>query len=117
MAIGSFVEEYNNKVQIVSLDEEISEFSPKSTFDHPYPTTKIMWIPDSVNYYTLIIYFSFKITYLWVIFQKGVFPDLLATSGDYLRIWRAGEPETRLECILNNVSIYVYVFIIHVSIN
>jgi hypothetical protein len=36
--------------------------------------------------------------------QKGVFPDLLATSGDYLRVWRAGEPETRLECVLNNVS-------------
>lgn len=57
LALGSFVEEYNNKVQIVSLDEDSSEFSPKSTFDHPYPTTKIMWIPDS----------------------KGVYPDLLAT--------------------------------------
>nr|CAD7396516.1 unnamed protein product [Timema poppensis] len=62
LALGSFVEEYNNKVQVVSLDEDTSEFSAKSTFDHPYPTTKIMWIPDS----------------------KGVFPDLLATSGDYL---------------------------------
>lgn len=47
LALGSFVEEYNNKVQIVSLDEETAEFSAKSTFDHPYPTTKIMWIPDS----------------------------------------------------------------------
>uniref|UniRef100_A0A182JKY7 DDB1- and CUL4-associated factor 7 n=3 Tax=Anopheles TaxID=7164 RepID=A0A182JKY7_ANOAO len=80
LALGSFVEEYNNKVQIISLDEETSEFSAKSTFDHPYPTTKIMWIPDS----------------------KGVYPDLLATSGDYLRLWRAGEPDTRLECVLNN---------------
>nr|CAD7409289.1 unnamed protein product [Timema poppensis] len=64
LALGSFVEEYNNKVQVVSLDEDTSEFSAKSTFDHPYPNTKIMWIPDS----------------------KGVFPDLLATSGDYLRV-------------------------------
>ncbi|KAF5273897.1 hypothetical protein FQA39_LY01012 [Lamprigera yunnana] len=80
LALGSFVEEYNNKVQVVSLDEDTSEFSAKSTFDHPYPTTKIMWIPDS----------------------KGILPDLLATSGDYLRVWRAGEPETRLECVLNN---------------
>lgn len=23
-------------------------------------------------------------------------------SGDYLRVWRAGEPDTRLECVLNN---------------
>merc|ERR1711994_737687 len=63
-----------------SLDEDTSEFTAKSTFDHPYPTTKIMWIPDS----------------------KGIYPDLLATSGDYLRVWRAGEPETKLECLLNN---------------
>ena len=56
LALGSFVEEYNNKVQIVSLDEDTSDFSAKSTFDHPYPTTKIMWIPDSVslpNYRTI----------------------------------------------------------------
>ena len=38
-----------------------------------------------------------------IIFQKGVFPDLLATSGDYLRVWRVNEAETRLECLLNNV--------------
>eukprot|EP00057_Strongylocentrotus_purpuratus_P025104 XP_011679578.1 PREDICTED: DDB1- and CUL4-associated factor 7-like [Strongylocentrotus purpuratus] len=61
LAVGSFVEEYNNKVQIVALNEETSEFEAKSTFDHPYPTTKIMWIPDN-----------------------GVFPgSLLRTSGDY----------------------------------
>ena len=47
LALGSFVEEYNNKVQIVSLDENAAEFAAKSTFDHPYPTTKIMWIPDT----------------------------------------------------------------------
>lgn len=93
LALGSFVEEYNNKVQIVALDENVSEFNVKSTFDHPYPTTKIMWIPDS----------------------KGVFPDLLATSGDYLRVWRAVEPETRLECILNNVRILAT--LISVAIN
>ena len=35
------------KGKFVSLDEDTSEFTAKSTFDHPYPTTKIMWIPDS----------------------------------------------------------------------
>uniref|UniRef100_H2NUD9 DDB1- and CUL4-associated factor 7 n=2 Tax=Euteleostomi TaxID=117571 RepID=H2NUD9_PONAB len=68
------------KVQLVGLDEESSEFICRNTFDHPYPTTKLMWIPDT----------------------KGVYPDLLATSGDYLRVWRVGETETRLECLLNN---------------
>ena len=70
-------------LKIVSLDEESSEFSAKSTFDHPYPTTKIMWIPDS----------------------KGIYPDLLATSGDYLRVWKAGEPETRYIDISSLLSI------------
>lgn len=79
LALGSFVEEYNNKVQIVSLDEESSDFVARSMFEHPYPTTKIMWIPD----------------------HKGVYPDLLATSGDYLRVWRV-DAETKLECLLNN---------------
>lgn len=58
------------QVQIVGLEEESSEFICRNTFDHPYPTTKIMWIPDT----------------------KGVYPDLLATSGDYLRIWRVRAP-------------------------
>lgn len=81
MAIGSFVEEYNNKVQIVSLDEEVSEFSPKSTFDHPYPTTKIMWIPDSVRvaYYTMdVIHFLNIINKFLIMFylhyRKEYFP-------------------------------------------
>ncbi|MGH0170659.1 UNVERIFIED_CONTAM: hypothetical protein FKN15_078086 [Acipenser sinensis] len=80
LALGSFVEEYNNKVQLVGLEEESSEFVCRNTFDHPYPTTKLMWIPDT----------------------KGVYPDLLATSGDYLRIWRVSDTDTRLECLLNN---------------
>ena len=62
------------QVQIVGLEEENSEFVCRNTFDHPYPTTKVMWIPDS----------------------KGAYPDLLATSGDYLRIWRVRGPVSTL---------------------
>ena len=32
----------------MQLDEETGEFSVKGQFDHPYPTTRILWIPDSV---------------------------------------------------------------------
>ncbi|KAL3102152.1 hypothetical protein niasHS_003561 [Heterodera schachtii] len=60
LAIGSFIEEYNNKVSIVQLHEDQGEFGHLGTFDHPYPST------------------------------KSAFPDLLATTGDYLRIWRIG---------------------------
>lgn len=84
---------FNNKsfvftlvqVQLVGLEEESSEFVCRNTFDHPYPTTKIMWIPDT----------------------KGIYPDLLATSGDYLRIWRVGR--ARLKAIL----IFTYIRLDH----
>ena len=107
LAIGSFIEDYKNKVcaqrererererrekrerlcthlqlQIIQLDEDRGEFVLRATFDHPYPTTKIMWIPD----------------------QTAQLPDLVATSGDYLRLWRVNESQVRQECMLNNVS-------------
>ena len=67
LALGSFIEEYNNKVQIVSLDltKNYQNFTMRCQFDHPYPTTKISWIPDAV----------------------GTRPDLLATVG---QIWEKG---------------------------
>ena len=80
LAIGSFIEEYTNKVQFLELDEDAGKFAVHSTIDHPYPTTKIMWIPD----------------------LEDTRPDLVATTGDYLRIWRVGEGKTSLECLLNS---------------
>jgi len=80
IAVGSFIEDYSNKVQIIQLDEDRGEFVLRATFDHPYPTTKIMWIPD----------------------QTGQLPDLVATSGDYLRLWRVTDSDVRQECMLNN---------------
>uniref|UniRef100_A0A8R1HSK4 WD_REPEATS_REGION domain-containing protein n=1 Tax=Caenorhabditis japonica TaxID=281687 RepID=A0A8R1HSK4_CAEJA len=80
LAVSSFIEDYSNKIHVIQLDEEAGELVHRSTFDHPYPATKIMWIPD----------------------QKGNFPDLLATSGDYLRLWRVGTDNTaRIESLLN----------------
>ena len=70
------------QLQIIQLDEDRGEFVLRATFDHPYPTTKIMWIPD----------------------QTAQLPDLVATSGDYLRLWRVNESQVRQECMLNNVS-------------
>uniref|UniRef100_A0A183BLU3 WD_REPEATS_REGION domain-containing protein n=1 Tax=Globodera pallida TaxID=36090 RepID=A0A183BLU3_GLOPA len=81
LAIGSFIEEYNNKVSIVQLHEDQGEFVHIGTFDHPYPSTKVLWIPDT----------------------KSAYPDLLATTGDYLRIWRlGGHSGASLEIRLDN---------------
>lgn len=42
--------------------------------------------------------------------QVGQLPDLVATAGDYLRLWRVTDSEVRQECMLNNVySIIMYV--------
>ena len=56
-------------------------------------------------YIALLVCFTLSLSCYML--QKGAYPDLVATSGDYLRIWRVGDPEVRLECLLNNVSVTV----------
>ena len=53
---------------------------PKFSFAHPYPPTKLMFIPD----------------------KEGCRDDLLASTGDYLRIWHIGEEGVTLRALLNN---------------
>lgn len=80
VAIGSFIEEYNNKVEVIQLDDDTKTFVKRGTFDHPYPTTKIMWTP-----------------------QEDAPKDLLATTGDYLRVWDLGSGgRIKMLCLLNN---------------
>jgi WD repeat-containing protein 68 len=80
LAVGSFIEEYNNRVEIVQLNEETGRFTPKAMFEHPYPTTKIMWAPVKAN----------------------LDQDLLATTGDYLRLWRVADDGVQQKALLNN---------------
>ena len=37
--------------------------------------------------------------------KEGTRPDLLATTGEFLRIWQVGEEGVTLERLLNNVSL------------
>lgn len=94
LAIGSYVESYSNAVQIVKKLPGGENFGNQlyqaCEFDHPYPCTKILWSPDSGN-------------------MGG--KDLLATTGDYLRIWNVTENDStrgtlnsKKEALLNNVS-------------
>lgn len=95
LAIGSFVEKYSNCVQIVkkqttskSDDNEYDSSLYKACqFDHPYPCTKILWSPE----------------------VRHGSRDLVATSGDYLRLWNLtddgsgnGTMNATKEVILNN---------------
>jgi len=78
--VSSFVEQYANQVQVIDLVANTapspppgsgepspppSILSPVCTLEHPYPATKVGWIPD----------------------EGGVHPSLVATTGDFLRIW------------------------------
>jgi WD repeat-containing protein 68 len=70
------------QVEIVQLDDDSGKFyaDPKLAFDHPYPATKIMFIPD----------------------KESEKPDLMATTGDNLRIWQIHEDKVELKSVLNN---------------
>ncbi|XP_055828969.1 protein TRANSPARENT TESTA GLABRA 1 [Solanum dulcamara] len=69
IAVGSFIEEFNNRVDILSFDEDTLTLKPVPNlcFDHPYPPTKLMFHPNPSA--------SLKTN------------DILASSGDYLRLW------------------------------
>lgn len=72
IAVGSFIEEYNNRVDILSFDEETLTLKPNPnlSFEHPYPPTKLMFHPNPSASAAA---------------RKS--SDLLASSGDYLRLW------------------------------
>jgi hypothetical protein len=93
LAIGSYVEQYSNAVQIVKKlpggDSYNNQLYQACEFDHPYPCTKILWSPDTRN-------------------TGG--KDLLATTGDYLRVWNVTDDGSgrgtlipKKEGLLNNV--------------
>ena len=65
------------------MDDETGKFSSdmRLCFAHPFPATKIMFMPD----------------------KESNRPDLLATTADYLRLWHLTEDGVVLQKLLNNV--------------
>jgi DDB1- and CUL4-associated factor 7 len=85
LALGSFLEEYNNIVEVVQLDQKTGSFQKIGQCTHPYPPTKLMWSPSSVQ------------------------TELLASTSDYLRLWQLREDNTLKERhLLNNVSFHFF---------
>ncbi|XP_010654117.1 WD repeat-containing protein LWD1 [Vitis vinifera] len=81
LAVGSFLEDYSNKVEVVQFSQETLDFSTDSrlVFDHPYAPTKLMFFPS----------------------EEAMNPDLIATSGDYLRLWEIHDDRIELKALLN----------------
>lgn len=75
LAVGSFVEDYANTVMVVELDE--GSFREVGAFEHPYPPTRVAFAPEHGP------------------------ENVLATSGDYLRLWQVGKGEVTLKATLN----------------
>ncbi|XP_058786673.1 protein TRANSPARENT TESTA GLABRA 1 [Vicia villosa] len=86
IAVGSFLEEYTNRIDILSFNPDTLSIKPQPSlsFDHPYPPTKLMFHPSTHS--TL---------------QKSS-SDLLATSGDYLRLWEVRENSVEAISLFNN---------------
>lgn len=88
LAIGSFMEEYINQVVLLRLDRDANDgdgdFVQLAKMDHPYPPTKIMFAPSAYK-------------------PSKPDQDLLASSGDYLRLWEVGDDnKMQLKALLNN---------------
>ncbi|KAI9270247.1 WD40-repeat-containing domain protein [Helicostylum pulchrum] len=75
LAVGSFIEDSNNKLQIISRTDllenttnidQTNDFTPVAEADSYYPITKVLWEPRK---------------------SDARSSDLLATTGDILRIW------------------------------
>jgi DDB1- and CUL4-associated factor 7 len=117
LAIGSYIEQYSNSVSIIKkypndnddTNDDIigSTGQPQSSlykageFDHPYPCTKIIWSPDTNTTTTR--------NRTSISSSSHQTRDLLATTGDYLRIWNIiddgmgrGTVKCVKECLLNN---------------
>lgn len=82
LAIGSFLEDYSNKVELVQFNPDTSDFTTDNRlfFDHPYAPTNLMFFPS----------------------QDTANPDLIATSGDYLRLWEIHDDRIQLKSLLNS---------------
>ncbi|XWS43383.1 hypothetical protein CRYUN_Cryun16bG0098500 [Craigia yunnanensis] len=81
LAIGSFLEDYSNKVELVQFNLDTFDFTTDNRliFDHPYAPTNLMFFPsvDTSN------------------------PDMIATSGDYLRLWEIHDDHIQLKALFN----------------
>lgn len=82
LATGTFVEQYNNVVHVVRVTDDGKDMQQHTFFEHPYPTTKVGWIPD-VN---------------------GTHPDLIGTTGDFLRLWRVRDDDAALTTDMTNIT-------------
>jgi len=85
LAIGSFIEQYSNKVEIIRYRADQDTFVRTASFDHPYPATKVRVAPLDDSHTCV------HAQVCWMPDEVGTAQDLVATSGDFLRVWKVSE--------------------------
>jgi hypothetical protein len=93
LAFTSFVEKTQNQITVVQLDEASASLKPVATADHPFPPTKVMWMP----------------------YKESDKPDLFASTGDVLRIWEMRGNSIVSRCALNSVCLFLLFFRLLIS--
>ena len=48
LGFGSFMEEYNNRIQVIQLMDKSADFVKVAETEHHYPITKLLWSPYKV---------------------------------------------------------------------
>ncbi|GMH28079.1 hypothetical protein Nepgr_029922 [Nepenthes gracilis] len=83
VAVGSFIEDYNNCVDVLTFDDETLTLNsnPSLSFPHPYPPTKLMFHPHPSSISS---------------------PTILASSADFLRLYNLHNDAFEPVSILNN---------------
>jgi WD repeat-containing protein 68 len=114
LAIGSYVEQYSNAVRVLRTryesrhrgcndyddEPEAMVIYSAAEIEHPYPCTKILWSPEGVRSSSSTSAPSASGGASGGASgsaASGNFGgrDLLATTGDYLRLWSVGEDDSR----------------------
>lgn len=74
LALGSFIENSNNQINIIDFDPESAKFhkNPSFSFNHTYPPTKLMFSPNPTQ-------------------------SILASSGEFLRLWNVNNHNSTVE--------------------
>ena len=81
LAFTSLIEGLNNRITLIQLDEPSRTLKAFATVEHPFPPTKVMWMP----------------------YHNSDKPDLFATTGDFLRIWELKGGSVISRSVLNSV--------------
>ncbi|WCJ34263.1 Transducin/WD40 repeat-like superfamily protein [Euphorbia peplus] len=83
LAIGSSLEDHTNKIELLEFNLDSLTFEQtRLQYDHPFAPTNIMFSPSSQN--------------------DSSNPNLIATSGDYLRLYQIHDDNIELRSLLNS---------------